>query len=476
MDNYLDLMRARREQILERFYAALDRAGRPHDAASLIAVSKTVGVDETVAAIQAGYRHFAENRPQELVRKLTGLAEHPELPEVRFDMIGNLQTNKINAVLGSAELIHSVGSLHLAQAISSRAVRKIEAGELAGPQRVLIEVNVSGEESKGGFSPDGIRAAAGELAELEGICVQGLMTMAPRGNKDVARRTFAGLRELRDELEAAHPDLNLPELSCGMSEDFESALEEGSTLVRLGRVVFSLDEIKNKMHLGGQQGYDQGYGQDDDYGYDDGYDDGYQGNGYSGASGEGFYTQDEPSNGLLGQTRRGEAESVAVYTRSGQLVGDDSRHATTYNPPSRSQDSVASGYRPGAYDTPSSYAENTRARAAAAPAPAPSDASAYASNIINATPQLPAYVLRPESYDDVETVVRRVRTKQPVALIFVGVRTEVAKRVLDFSYGFACGLGATVKEVGDRVFMVLPAGCEVKDSDLKKLRADGYLK
>lgn len=96
-----------------------------------------------------------------------------------------------------------------------------------------------------------------------------------------------------------------------------------------------LDEIKNKMHLGGQQGYDQGYGQDDDYGYDDGYDDGYQNNGYSGASGEGFYTQDEPSNGLLGQTRRGEAESVAVYTRSGQLVGDDSRHATTYNPPSR---------------------------------------------------------------------------------------------------------------------------------------------
>ena len=204
MDDYLDLIRARREQILERFYAALDRAGRPHDAARLIAVSKTVGVDETVA-----------------------------------DMIGNLQTNKINAVLGSAELIHSVSSLHLAQAISSRAVRKMEAGELSGPQRVLIEVNVSGEESKGGFSPDEVRDAAGELAELEGICVQGLMTMAPRGNKDVARRTFARLRELRDELEAAHSDLSLTELSCGMSEDFESALEEGSTLVRLGRVVFS---------------------------------------------------------------------------------------------------------------------------------------------------------------------------------------------------------------------------------------------
>ena len=241
-----------------------------------------------------------------------------------------------------------------------------------------------------------------------------------------------------------------------------------------------LDEIKNKMHLGGQQGYDQGYSQDDDYGYDDGYDDGYQGGGYSGASGEGFYTQDEPSNGLLGQTRRGEAESVAVYTRSGQLVGDDSRHATTYNPPSRSQDTVTGAGADALFLRHTKAllnAESARARAAApAPAPAPSDASAYASNIINATPQLPAYVLRPESYDDVETVVRRVRTKQPVALIFVGVRTEVAKRVLDFSYGFACGLGATVKEVGDRVFMVLPAGCEVKDSDLKKLRADGYLK
>ena len=96
--------------------------------------------------------------------------------------------------------------------------------------------------------------------------------------------------------------------------------------------------------------------------------------------------------------------------------------------------------------------------------------------ILNATPQLPIFELRPESYDDVETVVRRVRTKQPVALIFVGVRTEVAKRVLDFSYGFACGLGASVREIGDRVFVVLPQGCEVTESDMAKLRADGYLK
>lgn len=242
-----------------------------------------------------------------------------------------------------------------------------------------------------------------------------------------------------------------------------------------------LDEIKNKLPFGQAGAYDQ-----DDYGAEEGYDDayyddapegGYPDDSYgAGAYGtsDGCGYDDEPSNGVLGQTRRGEAESVAVYTRSGQLVGDADRHATTYNPPARSQDAVA--YRPGAYDTPSSYASGMHAAPAPAPTPSVSTTADRVAAVINGTPQLPAYVLRPESYDDVETVVRRVRTKQPVALVFVGVRTEVAKRVLDFSYGFACGLGASVREVGDRVFMVLPQGCEIKDSDLSKLRADGYLK
>lgn len=243
-----------------------------------------------------------------------------------------------------------------------------------------------------------------------------------------------------------------------------------------------LDDIKSRLPFGqnqddyGQDGYDEGDGYDEYY--DDGYQDDYQvadsayGAGDGGVSEPTYRSQADPSNGVLGQTRRGEAESVAVYTRSGQLVGDADRHGATYNPPARSQDA----YRPGAYDTPSTFAASVREHAAqtrTAPAPA---VEQRASSILSSTPQLPAYVLRPESYDDVETVVRRVRTKQPVALVFVGVRTEVAKRVLDFSYGFACGLGASVKEVGDRVFMVLPAGCEVKQSDLVKLRDDGYLK
>ena len=206
-----------------------------------------------------------------------------------------------------------------------------------------------------------------------------------------------------------------------------------------------LDDIKSRLPFGqtqdayGADEYDQD-GYEDDYYEDDGYQEGYgeQADDYTPA-----VAAHDPSNGMLGQTRRGEAESVAVYTRSGQLVGDADRHATTYNPPARSQDS----YRPGAYDTPSSYAAQVRVHAANASAPTTQAAESRANAILTSTPQLPAYVLRPESYDDVETVVRRVRTKQPVALVFVGVRTEVAKRVLDFSYGFACGLGASVREV-----------------------------
>lgn len=240
-----------------------------------------------------------------------------------------------------------------------------------------------------------------------------------------------------------------------------------------------LDDIKSRLPFGqnqdsyGRDGYGGDDGYEDDY-YDDGYQDDYQADGGYNTP-EGYSTpvqEPEPSNGLLGQTRRGEAESVAVYTRSGQPVGDAARHATIYNPPVRSQDS----HRPGAYDTPSSYAASIGEHAAPAAPPSSAAIDQHANSILNSTPQLPAYILRPESYDDVETVVRRVRTKQPVALVFVGVRTEVAKRVLDFSYGFACGSGASVKEIGDRLFMVLPTGCEVKNSDLAKLRDDGYLK
>ena len=227
----------RRSRIVERIGRAAEASGRDAREVRLLAVSKTVGVNEVIAAIGAGYTHFAENRPQELVRKMAALSEEPDVPSAAFDMIGNLQKNKINAVLGRAGLIHSISSLHLAEAVSSRATARIEAGSLPAAQPVLIEVNVSGEASKSGFAPDELLGALDTLRELPGLELRGLMAMAPRGSGDIARRTFGGLRELRDKIRAER-GLALPELSCGMSEDFEAAVAEGSTMVRLGRVAF----------------------------------------------------------------------------------------------------------------------------------------------------------------------------------------------------------------------------------------------
>ena len=242
MDNYLDLMRARREQILERFYAALDRAGRPHDAARLIAVSKTVGVDETVAAIQAGYRHFAENRPQELVRKLTGLAEHPELPEVRFDMIGNLQTNKIKKVLGRASLIQSVDSEHLLAAIEREAAK---AGLV---QNILLEVNIGGEESKSGVSPEQLWPLLDAAAAQEHLRVCGLMAIPPVNDDDAQNRAYlAAVHKLFVQAgERGYANVKMETLSMGMSGDYENAIREGATLVRIGTAIYGERDYSKK--------------------------------------------------------------------------------------------------------------------------------------------------------------------------------------------------------------------------------------
>lgn len=230
-ESYRAFLETRRGQIVRRIEEAARRAGRSADEVTLLAVSKTVGPQEVVMAWEAGYRAFGENRPQELTRKLTALREMGGFDDLRFDMIGNLQKNKINQVLGNVELIHSVSSLHLAQAISTRA----EARGLRVP--VLLEVNVSGEESKSGFTPDEVRGCVEEVASLDGVSVQGVMAMAPAHDADAARATFSGLRELRDDLRV-RTGLGLAVISCGMSDDFSIAVEEGSTLVRLGRTVF----------------------------------------------------------------------------------------------------------------------------------------------------------------------------------------------------------------------------------------------
>ena len=190
-----------------------------------------MGPDEVLLARRAGWRLFGENRPQELGRKLEALGQLPEMADARFDMIGNLQKNKINQVIGRVALIHSISSAHLAEAVSSRSAQRGLVSD------VLLEVNVSGEASKSGFAPDELRACVDGVVSLPGIRVLGLMTMAPAGSADAARRTFSGLRELAEELRS-RTGLALGTLSCGMSDDFQIAVEEGSTLVRLGRCVF----------------------------------------------------------------------------------------------------------------------------------------------------------------------------------------------------------------------------------------------
>lgn len=230
-DAYARFSVERRQEVLARVSDACRRAGRDPSEVTVEAVSKTVDVPEVIAAWRGGYRVFGENRPQELARKLDAIEGVDEMAGVRFDMIGNLQKNKINQVIGRVQLIHSVSSEHLAQGISSRSVaRGIR------PQ-VLLEVNVSGEQSKSGFSPSHAHESFERLLALEGIDIKGLMTMAPRHDPDAARATFSGLRDVRDGLSSAFGS-SLPILSCGMSDDFEIAIEEGSTLVRLGRVVF----------------------------------------------------------------------------------------------------------------------------------------------------------------------------------------------------------------------------------------------
>ena len=231
MASYQQFVSQRREQIMGLVSQAARVSGREQSDVCVLAVSKTVGVDEVECAWNAGYRTFGENRPQELRRKAEAIAQIPQMQGVRMDMIGNLQTNKINQVIGCAHLVHSVSSLHLAEAISKRAVARDAS------VRILLEVNVSGEASKSGFTPEEARESLQQVLELPALELQGLMTMAPAHDPSAARATFSGLRELRDTLRG-DSGLPLDVLSCGMSDDFGIAVEEGSTLIRLGRVVF----------------------------------------------------------------------------------------------------------------------------------------------------------------------------------------------------------------------------------------------
>lgn len=210
-----------------RLAAAATAAGRDPGSVTLVAVSKTHPAESVREAFEAGQAIFGENRVQEL------LAKAPLLPaKIRWHLIGHLQKNKVRKVLPLAELIHGVDSLELA-----RDIDRI-AAELGLFPRILLEVNVSGEESKFGFDPGVLRTQVDELLGLPRVQVEGLMTIAPYvENPEEVRHVFRNLRTLRDEL-ATRSGTPLSTLSMGMSGDFEVAIAEGATLVRVGTSIF----------------------------------------------------------------------------------------------------------------------------------------------------------------------------------------------------------------------------------------------
>ncbi len=225
----MESLKQRLQTVEARIAAACARAGRQRRDVTLVAVTKKVDIAMARQLVEAGVRDLGENRPQELWHKAANVAGEP-----RWHLIGHLQRNKIEKTLPLVTMIHSVDSMRLLHALEEQAARQSLTIE------VLLECNASGESSKQGFALAELPPLAPELAALRQVHVVGLMTMAALdAEPENCRRTFAALRRLRDELRLMLADPHrMTELSMGMSNDFEVAIEEGATLIRLGTVLF----------------------------------------------------------------------------------------------------------------------------------------------------------------------------------------------------------------------------------------------
>lgn len=213
-------------EVEDRIAGACDRAGRDPSTVSLIAVAKTFSADHVREALDAGARAIGENRAQELKEKAAILGS-----DVEWHFVGHLQTNKVRQVVGVARLIHSIDRVGLAEAISRRA-RSLDI-----TQEVLIEVNVGGEAAKGGIEPGRAPALAAEVAALAGLRVAGVMAIPPLApDADEARSHFRSLVAVGTAVAEVVPDATA--LSMGMSRDYEVAIEEGATHVRVGEAIF----------------------------------------------------------------------------------------------------------------------------------------------------------------------------------------------------------------------------------------------
>ena len=211
-------------EVRERVASAAKRAGREPSQVQLVLASKTQPPDAIAAAYEAGARNFGENYVQEALGKQETLSAL----DIRWHLIGHLQTNKAKVAASAFALIHSVDSIRIAEALAR--------AQSTPPVRALIEVNLGGEASKSGAAPDSVEALIDSTRSR--IDVLGLMTIPPPSDDpNESRRYFAELRAMRDRL-AARTGLALSELSMGMTDDFEIAIEENATIVRVGRAVF----------------------------------------------------------------------------------------------------------------------------------------------------------------------------------------------------------------------------------------------
>jgi hypothetical protein len=228
-------------RVQEQIAAACARAGRSPTAVTLIAVSKTHPVERVLEAVAAGLQHFGENRVEEAESKITAARAQTTLPLI-WHMIGHIQSRKAKTVAPLFDMAQSVDSVKLATKLANAAV---EAGKTLD---VLLEMNVSGEEAKDGFSAARwqqdaaaraqLFAEVGQITALPGLRLRGLMTMAPIvEDAEQVRPVFASLAALRAALTESLR-IDLPELSMGMSDDFAVAIEEGATMVRIGRAIF----------------------------------------------------------------------------------------------------------------------------------------------------------------------------------------------------------------------------------------------
>ena len=217
------------QDVEKRIVAACERVGRKREEVTLVAVSKTKPIEMLQEAYEAGSRYFGENKVQELVDKYEVLPK-----DIHWQMIGHLQRNKVKYIVDKVDMIHSVDSIRLAEEIDKEAAKK---GVIVN---ILLEVNMAKEDTKFGLMPEDVMDFVGEIVRFENIRVQGLMTIAPFvDNPEENRKYFANLKKLSVDIAKKRVNnVNMSVLSMGMTNDFEVAIEEGATMVRVGTAIF----------------------------------------------------------------------------------------------------------------------------------------------------------------------------------------------------------------------------------------------